>query len=148
MENEGMSQVTKVLLLFGAVMAVGFIIVGTSRETPEEKKLQAASLQSSMLNKLAVEKCSDAIYEHTKERIYTPTETSSDNNSYVQLAWRAGGKVKDAECRYEAGNGIALLKVNGETINTKTIGETPSANPTRSSTAAGGHGSPASGGGH
>lgn len=147
MENEGMSQVTKVLLLFGAVMVVGFVIVGTSRETQEDK-LQAASQQASMMSKLAMDKCSAAIYAHAKERVYTPANTSTDNMNYAQFTWRASGAVKEAECRYETGSGITSLKVNGETVNIQAISEPQSDTANRASTAAGGHGSAATGGGH
>ncbi|BBL70902.1 hypothetical protein [Methylogaea oryzae] len=147
MENEGMSQVTKVLLLFGAVMVVGFVIVGSSRETPEEK-MQAASQQASMMSKLALDKCSNAIYAHAKERVYTPAATSSDNMNYANFTWRSSGAVKDAECHYETGNGITLLKVNGETVNIHAIAQTDSSSTSRPASAAGGHGSAAAGGGH
>lgn len=114
MEN-GMSQVTKALLAFVGVMVVGFIIVATTRESPSEK-LEATFMRSSMLSTMALEKCSSAIYSHAKERVYTPTESSSDGNTFVHLIWRTSGTVKEAECRYEQGKGITSLKYNGQTL--------------------------------
>lgn len=149
MENEGMSPITKALIMFGAVMVVGFIIVGSTKETAEEKKLQATSLQSSMLHKLAQEKCSNAIYSKANERVYTPSESSGDNSNYIRLVWRDNGSIKEAECRYETGNGISLLKINGETVNAQGLAEPTQDGASRASTASGGgHGSSANAGGH
>lgn len=117
MENEeGMSSVTKALISFGILMVIGFIIVGTTKESPTDK-LEAAFIHSSMLSKQAMEKCGAAIYSRTKERVYTPTESSSDQSTFVHLIWRNSGNVKDAECRYEQEKGITLLKFNGQALN-------------------------------
>lgn len=148
-QDQGMSQVTKLLLAFGGVMAVGFIIVGTTRESPAEKQMEATYMHSSMLTKQATEKCSNAIYAKLQERVYTPSATTGGQN-YVQLSWRGTGAViKEAECRYEQENGITSLTVNGQTLNTKDIADTSAGSSNRSSSAAGGgHGSSSNPGAH
>jgi hypothetical protein len=110
------SQFVKAGIAFAILMAVGFIIVGTTRETQQEK-MQGAFLQtSSMLNSLALEKCTEAVKEQVGAHPYTPAESSSDNMSYVSLAWNNVGSAKRAECRYIMDQGIALLKVDDRTI--------------------------------
>lgn len=116
MDNENeMSQVTKALIAFACVMLVGFIIVGTTKESATDK-LEATFIHSSMLSKSALEKCSNTLYSRTKERVYNPTESSGDQNTFVELTWRTSGAVKEATCRYEQGVGITSLTFNGQKI--------------------------------
>jgi hypothetical protein len=110
------SQIIKAGIGFAILMAVGFIIVGTTRETPQEK-IQGAFLQtSSMLSSLALDKCSEAVKTEIGTHPYTPSESSSDNMSYVFLAWNNVGSAKRAECRYIMDQGITLLKIDDRTL--------------------------------
>ena len=111
------SQAFKLFLTFVGIMAVGFIIVGTTRETQQEK-VQGAFLQTAnMLGSLALNKCSGAVKEQVGESPYTPTESASDHMSYVNLIWKGSiGTATEAECRYVMDQGIVLLRIDGRTV--------------------------------
>lgn len=118
------SQAFKLFLAFAAVMAVGFGIVATTKETPQEK-MQGAFLQtSSLLSNLALDKCSAAVQKEAGAHPYTPSESSSDHMTYVTLIWQNVGTVKQAECRYIMDQGITLLRIDDRTIIEKTLTQT------------------------
>lgn len=101
---------------FVFVMIVGFVIVGTTRETQQEK-VQSALLQTSnMLGSLALDKCTEAVRRETGSHPYTPSESNSDHMSYVNLQWNNVGSTKHAECRYVMDQGITLLKLDDRTV--------------------------------
>ena len=101
-------------------MIVGFVIVGTTRETQQEK-VQGAFLQTSgMLNSLALDKCTEAVRKEVGAHPYTPSESNSDSMSYVSLAWNNVGSAKRAECRYILDQGITFLKIDDRTLIEKT----------------------------
>jgi hypothetical protein len=105
---------------FAIVMVVGFLIVGNTRETQQER-VQGAFLQTSgMLNNLALDKCSAAVRDEVAAHPYTPSESNSDGMTYVSLIWNNVGSAKRAECRYILDQGITLLKVDDRTIIEKT----------------------------
>jgi len=110
------SNVIKGLAGFALVMAVGFIIVGTTRETPQEK-MQGAFLQTSnLLSSLALDKCSEAVKGEIGARPYSPSESDSDHVKYVTLVWNNVGSAKRAECRYVMDQGITFLKIDDRTV--------------------------------
>lgn len=110
------SQAFKLFLAFIGFMAVGFIIISTTRETPQEK-MQGAFLQtSSLLSNLALDKCTEAVKKEAGTHPYTPTQSDSDHSSFVRLIWRNVGTVKEAECRYVMDQGITLLKLDERTL--------------------------------
>lgn len=110
------SQMMKVVVGFAIVMVVGFLIVGSTRETQQEK-VQGAFLQTAgMLSNLALDKCSQAVEKEAGAHPYTPSESASDNMSYVTLIWNNVGSLKRAECRYVIDQGITLLKADDRTV--------------------------------
>ncbi len=114
------NNLVKGMIGFVVVMIIGFIIVGTTRETQQEK-MQGAFLQTSgMLNTLALEKCSEAVRKEIATHPYTPSESNSDAMTYVTLVWNNVGSAKRAECRYVIDQGITLLKVDDRTLIEKT----------------------------
>ncbi len=114
------SNLVKGIIGFVIFMAVGFIIIGTTRETQQEK-VQGAFLQTSgMLNTLALDKCSEAVEKEVGSHPYTPSESNSDGMTYVTLAWNNIGSTKRAECRYIIDQGITLLRVDVKTLIEKT----------------------------
>lgn len=106
------SQFVKALIAVFGVMVVGFIIVGTSKETEQEKQSGAFLMASSLLSTLALEKCSAAVKQETGVNPYTPSESESDRRLFVKLVWNNLGAVKHAECRYVMDQGITLLKID------------------------------------
>lgn len=114
------SNLVKGLIGFAVLMVVGFVIVGTTRESQQEK-VQGAFLQTSgMLNSLALEKCSEAVKKEVNAHPYTPSESNSDGMTYVSLVWNNVGSAKRAECRYILDQGITLLKIDDQTLIEKT----------------------------
>lgn len=116
-----MSDFMKAMIGFVALMVVGFVIVGTSEQS-EEEKLNAAFVQSAnMLFKYANEKCTAAVREKTGTMVYQPTETSSDKQSYATLIWRSDkGDFKEAKCTFKQDiGGISELIIDGDTIISK-----------------------------
>ncbi len=114
------SNLVKGMIGFVVLMVVGFIIVGSTRETQQEK-VQGAFLQTSgMLNSLALDKCSEAVRQEVGTHPYTPSESNSDGMSYVTLVWNNPGTAKRAECRYILDQGITLLKIDDRTLIEKT----------------------------
>jgi hypothetical protein len=114
------SNIVKGMIGFVVLMVVGFVIVGTTRETQQEK-VQGAFLQTSgMLNTLALDKCSEAVRAEVAGHPYTPSESNSDGMSYVTLVWNNVGSAKRAECRYILDQGITLLKIDDRTLIEKT----------------------------
>jgi hypothetical protein len=114
------SNLVKGMIGFAILMVVGFVIVGTTRETQQEE-VQGAFLQtSSMLNKLAMEKCSEAVKQEVATHPYMPSESESDGMSHVTLVWNNVGSAKRAECRYILDQGITLLKIDDRTLIEKT----------------------------
>jgi hypothetical protein len=111
----------KLFWMFVGVMAVGFLIVAMSRETAEDK-IQNAFMQTySQLSKIATDKCSEAVFEAAKARPYTPSDTSSDHQTWVNLTWKNVGSIKQAECRYVIEKGVTFLKLDDKTL----ISQTP-----------------------
>lgn len=114
------SNLVKGMIGFAILMIVGFVIVGTTRETQQEK-VQGAFLQTTgMLNSLALSKCSEAVREQVMAHPYTPSESNSDGMSYVTLIWNNIGSAKHAECRYILDQGITLLRIDDKTVIEKT----------------------------
>jgi hypothetical protein len=123
------SQVVKAGIGFAILMAVGFMIVGTTRESPQEK-MQGAFLQtSSMLSSLALKKCSEAVKEQIGGEPYAPSQTDSDHIAYATLIWDNVGSAKRAECRYVMDQGITLLMIDDRKVieNTAVAGGAPAA---------------------
>lgn len=114
------SNLIKGMIGFVILMAVGFIIVGSTRETQQEK-VQGAFLQTSgMLNSLALSKCSEAVEKEISAHPYTPSESNSDGMTYVNLVWLNTGSAKRAECRYIIDQGITLLRIDDKLLVEKT----------------------------
>ncbi|BBA35393.1 uncharacterized protein sS8_3456 [Methylocaldum marinum] len=110
------SNVVKGAIGFAIVIIVGFVIVGTTRETPQEK-MQGAFLQTSnLLSTLALDKCTEAVKTEVGTHPYSPSESDSDHVKYVTLIWNNVGSAKRAECRYLMDQGITFLKVDDRTV--------------------------------
>lgn len=114
------SNLVKGFIGFMVLMGVGFVIVGTTRESQQEK-IQGAFLQTSgMLNSLALSKCSEAVQKEIGVHPYTPSESNSDGMTYVHLVWLDAGSAKRSECRYIIDQGITLLKIDDKLLVEKT----------------------------
>ena len=110
------SQIGKGLVAIVFVMLVGFIIVGTTKPTEQEKQSGAFLAASSMLSNLALDKCSASVKQETGANPYTPSESDSDRRLFVKLGWENVGSVKRVECRYVIDQGITLLQIDDRYI--------------------------------
>lgn len=110
------SQVVKALIAVLGVMVVGFVIIGTTKETDQEKKSGAFLMTSSLMSSLALDKCTAAVKQEVGANPYTPNESESDHRLYVKLAWNNVGTAKQAECRYVMDQGITLLKIDDRIV--------------------------------
>jgi hypothetical protein len=110
------SQVVKGLVAIVIVMAVGFGIVATTKETEQEKQSGAFLATSSLLSSLALEKCAAAVKQEAGANPYSPSESDSDRMRFVKLVWNNVGTVKRAECRYVMDQGITLLQIDDRTV--------------------------------
>jgi hypothetical protein len=112
-----MSPVTQAIAGLVVVIIIGFIIVGMSEQSPEEQMAQAFLRSGSMLNQYAHEKCREAVEKEVKTNIFSPTDSSSDQETFVSLTWTGvQGKFDKATCKYVKTKGIVSLVVNGKTI--------------------------------
>ena len=110
------SQVVKGFIAILAVTAIGFVIIGTTKESEQEKQSGAFLMASSLLSSLALDKCTEAVKQETGVNPYTPSESDSDHRLYVKLTWNNIGAVKRAECRYVMDQGITLLKIDDRVV--------------------------------
>lgn len=114
------SPVTKAIAAMIVFFIIGFIIVGTSGQSPEDKLGQGLVRASSMLSKYAHKKCKQAVEAEVKATIYSPSDSSSDQETFVNLTWTgAPGTFGKAECKYVKTKGIVWLVVDGTTIVSK-----------------------------
>jgi hypothetical protein len=76
-------------------------------------------------------KCSEAVNKELGTHPYTPTESASDNLTYVNLVWNNVASANRVECRYIMDQGVALLKVDDRTVieNTGPATSAPAAKP-------------------
>lgn len=110
------SQVGKGLVAIVFVMLIGFIIVGTTKPTEQEKQSGAFLATSSMLSSLALDKCSAAVKQEIGANPYTPNQSDSDRRLFVKLVWLNVGSAKRAECRYVMDQGITLLQIDDRDV--------------------------------
>ena len=112
-----MSPVTQAIAGLVVVFIIGFIIVGTSGQSPEEQMAQSFLRSGNMLNKHADEKCREAVEKEVKANIFSPTDSSGDQETFVILSWKGTqGKFDMATCKYVKAKGIVSLVVDGKTI--------------------------------
>ncbi|MFZ4700052.1 MAG: hypothetical protein ACOYMG_08355 [Candidatus Methylumidiphilus sp.] len=118
------SQVIKALIAVVAVMVVGFVIIGTTKETEQEKRSGAFLATSSLLSSLALDKCTAAVKQEIGDNHYSPSESDSDRTAFVKLVWNNIGTTKRVECRYVMDQGITLLQIDDHTVIKKELTQT------------------------
>jgi hypothetical protein len=118
------SQAVKALIAVLGVMVVGFVIIGTTKETEQEKQSGAFLATSSLLSSLALDKCTAAVKHEIGTNPYSPSESDTDRIAFVKLVWNNVGTVKRAECRYVLDQGITLLQIDDHTVIKKEVTQT------------------------
>ncbi|HWP00613.1 MAG TPA: hypothetical protein VNL74_08320 [Methylococcus sp.] len=112
-----MSEYGKFFYGFIGVMVVGFLIVYFSRETEQDKVGYALLTTGNMLNTYARDACGKAGEEKAGTRLYNPSDSQSDGNSYVHLTWKYTHNGEHTlTCRYEKDKGITEMTLDGAPI--------------------------------
>lgn len=121
--KEPMSQNMKVVIAIASVFAIGFLLVGQSKQdkTPAEMEAAAMIRNYSNIQGMANKKCPEAVEEATGEKVFFPSKTESDKDTYITLFWEgentATGGFKNASCTLKASlGGISALVVDGKDI--------------------------------
>jgi hypothetical protein len=118
-----MSHFQKIMLAVAGVFAVGFFMVGQSKQqTPQQMEAAAMIRTYAAMTDMANTKCRLAVKQHTGTQVYFPTETESDKDTYITMIW-VGEKdqnFKNALCTLRlAQGGISKLVIDGKVITDK-----------------------------
>ena len=116
-----MSNVTKGILAVVGFFLIGFLIVGTSEKSEEEKKNESLVTGYGTLSRITTMRCKAEIKKHTGANVYFPSETKSDKSSYLTLIWKDNKEgFKNAECTFTRSKGaITNLVIDGKTYISK-----------------------------
>jgi len=121
-----MSETQKLMYaVFGAI-ALGFIMVGVSKEDKTPQQMEDASMIRNYvaMQEMANHKCPKAIMDKTGEQVYFPSETKSDKETYITMKWvgEEKGGFKTASCTLHSSlGGISELIIDGKEIIKKKI---------------------------
>lgn len=120
-----MSEVQKIMAAIIAMFAIGFIMVGASKDK-STAELEAESMIRNVaaMQEMAGKKCPEAIKKATGDQIYFPSETDTDKSTYVTLKW-VGEKTdhfKTASCTLHVTlGGISKLVIDDKVLINKKI---------------------------
>ena len=112
---------TKKLMLAGAgVIAVGFIMVGMSKQQTNEEKEAASQIRTLVaMQEMANQKCPKLIQTHTGTQVYFPSKTDTDKSTYVTMEWvgESGANFKNASCTLKlALGGVSKLVIDDKVL--------------------------------
>ncbi len=113
-----MSNTTLIILGVAGFFLAGFIIVGTSEKSDEEKKKESFVRNYSVMTQMATQMCSKAVKKHTNVQVYGATSTQGDKETYQILTWADQKEgFKNAKCTFTRANGgITDLVIDGKTL--------------------------------
>lgn len=120
--TEPMSNTMKIVIAIASVFAIGFLMVGESKQkTTAEMEAEAMIRNYAAIQEMANKKCPAAVQEVTGEQVYFPSKTQSDKDTYITLFWEGenvgSGGFKTASCTLKAAlGGISELLVDGKAI--------------------------------
>lgn len=120
--EEKMSESAKVMLAIIGAIAVGFVLVGLSKQQTVEEKENAAMVRGYYnLITMATDICPKAIKKEIGKEVYNHTGIDSDKETWMVLKWEGLDPNKDgfgkASCRIEtAKGGITELTIDDKTI--------------------------------
>lgn len=120
--KEPMSNNTKIVIAIASVFAIGFLLVGQSKQQTNAE-IEAASMIRNYANiqAMANQKCPQAVEENTGEKVYFPSKTESDKDTYITLFWEGenvgSGGFKKASCTLKAKlGGISELIIDDKVL--------------------------------
>lgn len=121
--TEPMSNTMKIVIAVVGVFAMGFLLVGQSKQEKSAAEMEAESMirNYAAIQGMANQKCPKAVQEATGEQVYFPSKTESDKDTYITLFWEgenvANGGFKNARCTLKAKlGGISELVIDDKVI--------------------------------
>lgn len=120
--KEPMSNTMKIVIAVVGVFVAGFLLVGQSKQkTTAEIEAESMIRNYANIQSMANQKCPAAVEEATGEKVFFPSKTESDKDTYITLFWEgenaAKGGFKNASCTLKASlGGISELVIDGKTI--------------------------------
>jgi hypothetical protein len=121
--KEPMGQTMKIVIAVAAVFAMGFLLVGQSKQDKSPAEMEAAAMirNYSNIQGMANKKCPEAVEEATGEKVFFPSKTESDKDTYITLFWEGenvgSGGFKTASCTLKASlGGISELMIDGKAV--------------------------------
>lgn len=120
--KEPMSQTMKIIIAVVGVFAAGFLMVGESKQkSTAEMEAESMIRNYANIQGMANQKCPTAVEEATGEKVFFPSKTESDKETYITLFWEGenvgNGGFKKASCTLKASlGGISELIVDEKVI--------------------------------
>ena len=119
-EEEKMSEATKIIFAFVGVMIVGFIIVGTSGVTEDQKKSNAGMMHYSNLSRMSTVRCPKAVKKHTGQQVYAISNTITDKQTYFTVEYtNSSDAFKKASCTINQMGVLTELVIDGKKVISK-----------------------------
>ena len=102
------------------MFAVGFIMVGMNKDkTAAELETESMIRNTAAIREMAGKKCPQAIEEKTGDKVFFPSETDTDNSTYITLKWvgESTDHFKNASCTLHATlGGISRLVIDDHVL--------------------------------
>lgn len=115
-----MGESQKLMIAVAGVFAVGFIMVGASKDQSNEQKEAASQIRTLVaMQEMANTKCPKLIQNKTGTQVYFPSKTDTDKETYVTLEWigEKGDNFKTASCTLQQQlGGVSKLVIDGEVL--------------------------------
>jgi hypothetical protein len=115
-----MGEAKKLMLAGAGVIAVGFIMVGMSKQQSTEEKESAAQIRTLVaMQEMATMKCPKLIQNHTGTQVYFPSKTDTDKATYVTMEWvgEADSNFQHASCTLKLSlGGVSKLVIDDKVL--------------------------------
>lgn len=104
---------------FAVFVIVGFFLVGSGKESPEDKATSQMFQANAMLRSYAMKKCQLKIKAVLDRPVDAPdSNVHGDEPEQVELRWKGDGSkgFKEISCTYKTGKGVRALVIDEKTI--------------------------------
>ena len=104
---------------FAVFVVVGFFLVGSGKESAEDKATSQMFQANAMLRSYAMKKCQLKIKAVLDKPVDAPdSNVHGDEPEQVELIWNGDGSkgFKDISCSFKTGKGVRSLVIDGKTI--------------------------------
>ena len=115
-----MTETHKLMAGVAAFIIIGFFMVGGNKEQSIEQMEAASMIRAyAALQSMGNRKCPPAIEREIGKKVYFPSDTKSDRDSYLTMTWEGeeGQGFKKAECTIRTSiGGISELVIDGKVV--------------------------------